>query len=96
MIYHITCEVLPGREKELDSFLSGKMKSYWVGNPGIVRYRVYGDHLANKLERVIMIEVGSFHDLDTILAMDERKELRSELVALASNVQSRILEPIVP
>ena len=95
MIYHITCEVPPGREKELDTFLTGKMKKYWLANTGVVRFHVYGDHLANKLERVIMIETGSFHDLDQILAMDERKELRAELLTLASNIQSRVLETIV-
>lgn len=94
MIYHIMCEVPPGREKQLDSFLTDKMQKYWLSNAGVVRFEVYGDHLANKLERVILIEVGSFHDLDQILAMDERKELRSELMTLASNIQSRVLERV--
>ena len=95
MIYHITCEVPPGREKELDAFLTGKMSKYWLANTGVSRFHVYGDHLATKLERVVMIETGSFHDLDLILAQDERKELRRELLTLASNVQSRILDKIV-
>src|SRR5574337_806018 len=75
MVYHIMCEVPPGREKELDDFLVSKMKKFWLSNPGVSRFHVYGDHLANKLERVITIEVGDFANFDKILALDERKEL---------------------
>jgi hypothetical protein len=94
MVYHITCEVTPGREKELDDFLLNKMKKFWLSNPGVVRFHVYGDRLANKLERIITIEVGDFGNFDKILALDERKELRGELMGLATHVQSRILEMI--
>lgn len=94
MVYHITCEVPPGREKELDNFLLNKMKKFWLSNPGVVRFHVYGDRLANKLERIITIEVGDFGNFDKILALDERKTLRSELLELATHVQSRILEMI--
>jgi hypothetical protein len=41
-----------------------------------------------------MVEVGSFRDFDMILDLTEREELRSELLTLASNVTSRILETI--
>lgn len=94
MIYHIMCDVQPAGEAKLDAFLTGKMKKFWISSSGVVRYHVYGDKLANKLERVIMIEVGSFRDFDMILDLDEREVLRSELLTLASNVTSRILEAI--
>jgi hypothetical protein len=94
MVYHLMCEVLPNQEKELDKFLTGKMRKFWLSNPGVSRYHVYGDHLANKVERIITIEVGDFGGFDKILALDERKELRSELMHLASHVQSRVLQPI--
>ncbi|MDE2180943.1 MAG: hypothetical protein KGJ40_08875, partial [candidate division NC10 bacterium] len=67
---------------------------FWLSNPGVVRFHVYGDRLANKLERIITIEVGDFGNFDKILALDERKTLRSELLELATHVQSRILEII--
>ncbi len=94
MIYHIMCDVQPAGEAKLDAFLNGKMKKFWTSNPGVVRYHVYGDKLANKLERVIMIEVGAFNEFDKILDLDERQVLRSELLTLATNVTSRILEAI--
>ncbi len=94
MIYHTICEVSPAKEMELDAFLTGKFKKFWTSSSGVVRYHIYGDKLANKLERVIMIEIGAFRDLDMILDLDERQVLRSELLTLATNVTSRILEPI--
>lgn len=94
MVYHIMCEVAPAQEKELDAFLIGKMKHFWLANPGVSRFHVYADHLANKSERIITIEVGDFGNFDKILALDERKALRAELMTLASNVQSRIMEVI--
>jgi len=94
MIYHIMCEVQPGKEDVLDDFLKNKMKKFWLSNQGVSRFHIFGDHLANKLERVITIEVGDFSNFDKILALDERKALRAELLALATNVQSRIMEVI--
>jgi hypothetical protein len=94
MLYHTICEVQSGREEDLDRFLVGKMKKFWLSNPGVVRFHVFGDKLANKLERVIMIEIGSFGELDKILDLEERKALRSELLTLTTNLQSRILEMI--
>jgi hypothetical protein len=94
MIYHIMCEVTPGKEDALDAFLVNKMKKFWLSNQGVSRFHIFGDHLANKLERVITIEVGDFSNFDKILALDERKALRAELLTLASNVQSRIMEVI--
>jgi hypothetical protein len=70
------------------------MKKFWLAQPGVSRFHVFGDHLANKLERIITIEVGNFGNLDKILILDERKALRSELMQLATGVTSRILEII--
>ena len=94
MVYHILCEVVPGREEALDRFLCDKMKKFWLAQPGVSRFHVFGDHLANKLERIVTIEVGNFGNLDKILILDERKALRSELMQLATSVTSRILEII--
>ncbi len=94
MVYHMLCEVAPEREKELDTFLTTKMKHFWLNNTGVSRFHVYGDRLANKMERIITIEVGDFGNFDKILALDERKALRAELMTIATNVQSRILEMI--
>lgn len=94
MIYHIMCEVAPGKEDALDHFLIHKMKPFWLSNQGVSRFHVFGDHLANKSERLITIEVGDFSNFDKILDLHERKTLRAELLTLASNVQSRIMEVI--
>jgi hypothetical protein len=94
MVYHILCEVDPKREEELDRFLRDKMKKFWLAQPGVSRFHVFGDHLAAAVERIITIEVGNFGNLDKILILDERKALRSELMQIATNVTSRILEII--
>lgn len=94
MIYHIMCDVQPGKEDALDAFLTDKMKTFWLSNQGVSRFHVFGDHLANKLERIVMIEVADFSNFEKILALEERKALRSELMMLASNVQSRIMEVV--
>jgi hypothetical protein len=70
------------------------MKKFWLAQPGVSRFHVFGDHLANKLERIVTIEVGNFGNLDKILILDERKALRAELMQLATSVTSRILEII--
>ena len=94
MVYHILCEVDPKREEELDRFLCDKMKKFWLAQPGVSRFHVFGDHLAASVERIITIEVGNFGNLDKILILDERKALRSELTQIATTVTSRILEII--
>ncbi|PTL36777.1 hypothetical protein CLG94_02545 [Candidatus Methylomirabilis limnetica] len=94
MVYHILCEVDPKREEELDNFLRDKMKKFWLAQPGVSRFHIFGDHLAASVERIITIEIGNFGNLDKILVLDERKALRSELMQIATNVTSRVLEII--
>jgi len=94
MVYHILCEVDPKREAELDSFLCDKMKKFWLAQPGVSRFHVFRDYVDNKFERIITIEIGDFGNFDKILILDERKDLRSELLTLVKNVTSRVLEII--
>ncbi|PTL35158.1 hypothetical protein CLG94_11285 [Candidatus Methylomirabilis limnetica] len=94
MVYHILCEVVPGREEALDRFLCGKMKKFWLAQPGVSRFHAFRDFVDSKFERIIMIEVGDGGNFDKILILDERKNLRSELLTLVANVQSRVLEMI--
>jgi hypothetical protein len=88
------CEVVPGREEALDRFLRDKMKKFWLAQPGVSRFHTFRDFADNKFERIIMIEVGDGGNFDKILILDERKALRSELLTLVANVQSRVLEMI--
>ena len=94
MVYHILCEVDPKREEELDRFLCDKMKKFWLAQPGVSRFHVFRDHIDKKVERIITIEIGDFGNFDKILILDERKDLRSELLTLVKNVTSRVLEII--
>ncbi len=70
------------------------MKKFWLAQPGVSRFHAFRDYLANKFERIITIEIGDFGNFDKILILDERKNLRSELLTLVANVQSRVLEMI--
>ena len=94
MVYHILCEVEPGREEALDRFLRDKMKKFWLAQPGVTRFHASRDFVDSKFERIIMIEIGDFGNFDKILILDERKDLRNELLTLATNVQSRVLDII--
>mgnify|MGYP005834546619 CR=1 FL=1 len=63
MYFTVRCDILPGKEDELDRFLNERAKSFWISQPGVKSFHVYADKLAGWPERTIMIEV---EDLATL------------------------------
>jgi hypothetical protein len=96
MIYFtVHCDPLPGKEEELDRLLANSAKSYWLSQPGVNSFHVYGDKLVGWPERTIMIEVNDLTALQPILETLERKRVRKEFMSLVSRTESQIQDIIV-
>lgn len=92
--YSVRCDSLPGKEEEFDSFLTGEVKKFWLGQTGVKGYHVYGDKLMGWPERTIDIEVQDFATLQRIFDSNERRQLRKQFLGYAARAESQILEEI--
>jgi hypothetical protein len=92
--YAVRCDIVPG-EEDLDRFLSEKCKDFWLKQPGVKGFHVYGDALVGWPERTIMIELEDLTSLQHVLDSSERKQLRREFQSYATDVQSQILEQMI-
>ena len=95
MYFTVRCDILPGKEEELDRLLGGPSRTFWLAQPGVKSFHVYGDTLVGWPERTIMIEVEDLASLQRILGTEERKRLRREFMNHTSNVSSQIQETII-
>lgn len=95
MYFTVRCDILPGKEEELDRFLAEKAKKFWLSQPGVKGFHVYGDTLVGWPERTIMIEVDDLVGLERVLHSDERKHLRSEFLTYTTDVESQILDTLI-
>jgi phosphatidate phosphatase APP1 len=96
MVYFsVYCDPVPGREEELDQFIVGKSKKFWVGQTGVKGYHVYADKLAGWPERTIMIELQDLNSLQRILDTDEHKRLRREFMTNIARAESQIQDVII-
>ena len=93
--FSVRCHILPGKEDELDSLLAEKSKGFWLSQPGVSGFRVYGEVLMGWSERMLMIDVDDLTSLQSILNSDIRKQIRSEFMNYVTNVQTQILERVV-
>jgi len=92
--FTIRCDFVPGKEEELDRFLVEKAKPFWLSQPGVASFHVYGDTLVGWPERTITIEVEDLATLQRILS-SERRQLRHEFMNYAANIQSQIQEMLI-
>ena len=95
MYFTARCDILPGKEEELDRFLSERSKTFWLAQPGVRGFHVYADSLVGWPERTIIIEVDDLTSLQGVLDSAERKEVRREFMNYTTNVQSQILHKLV-
>jgi len=96
MIYFtVHCDPLPGKEEDLDRLLANNAKSYWLAQPGVSSFHVYGDKLVGWPERTIMIEVNDLTALQPILESLERRQVRKEFMNLVDRVESQIQDVVV-
>lgn len=95
MYFTVRCDILPGKEQELDNFLTERATKFWLSQPGVKSFHVYKDTLVGWPERTIMIEVDNMSDLDRILHSEDRQRVRREFQAYATDVQSQILDTMI-
>lgn len=95
MYFTVRCDILPGKEEELDRFLTEKAKKFWLSQPGVKSFHVYTDTLVGWPERTIMIEVDDMSSLDRILHSEGRQRVRREFQTYATDVQSQILDTMI-
>jgi hypothetical protein len=94
MYFTVRCDIVPGKEEDLDRFLAEKAKAFWLAQPGVKGFHVYEDVLVGWPDRTIMIEVDDLASLQRILDSEERKRLRREFQTCATTVQSQILATV--
>lgn len=96
MVYFaVRCDTVPGKQEEFDRLVAEKAKTFWLSQPGVESFQVYGDSLFGWPERTIMIGVKDWATLQKILDSRERHRLRSELMSCVSRSESQILHNIL-
>lgn len=95
MYLTVRCDILPGKEEELDRFLTEKATKFWLAQPGIKSFHVYRDTLVGWPERTIMIEMENFANLQGVVNNWEHKQLRREFLTYATDVESQILDTLI-
>jgi len=95
MYYTARCDIAPGKEEALDRFLAEKVKAFWLSQPGVKGFHVYGDALVGWPERTITIEVDDLASLQRILDSEQRRELRREFMTYTTSVQSQIQHKLI-
>ena len=80
-MYYFTVrfDVPRGSEDSFERFLN-KAKAFWLSQPGVREFHVYGDMLIDWPERKIEIAVNDTESLQRILDSEERRQLRTEML----------------
>jgi hypothetical protein len=91
----IRCDPVPGKQDDLDRFLAQQKRDYWLKQPGVHGFHVYGDQLMGYPERTIIIEVDDMTALQTALNSAEHKNVRQNFFTLTSRSESQIQNILV-
>ncbi len=86
----IRCDPVPGKQDELDRFLTHEKKEYWLKQPGVKGFHIYGDQLMGWPERTIVIDVDDMATLQRALETAEHKHVRQDFFGLTSRNESQI------
>lgn len=92
--FTINCDALPGKEEELDRFVTNTMKTFWTKQQGVTGYAFLKDKLVGYPERTIRIDVKDLTALQRVLDASEWQSYRHQFISLLSRVESQILEPV--
>jgi len=95
MYFTVRCDILPGKEEDLDRFLAERARPFWLSQPGVKGFHVYVDTLVGYPERTIMIEVVDLASLQRILGSDGRKQIRKEFMTCTTGAQSQIQDMLI-
>jgi hypothetical protein len=86
----IRCDPVPGKMDDLDRFLGQQKKDFWLKQPGVRGFHVYGDQLMGYPERTVVIEVDDMSALQKALNAPEHKTIRQTFFTLTSRNESQI------
>jgi hypothetical protein len=93
-MYYFTVRFdIPNEEKkqEFEQFLQ-RAKKFWLAQPEVREFHVYGDELIDWPERRIEIAVNDRDSLQHILDSAERLELRKEMLGFVKRSSWQLLE----
>jgi hypothetical protein len=90
----IRCDPVPGKQDELDRFLTEQKKQYWLKQPGVKGFHIYGDELMGWPERTIVIEVDDMGALQRALESPEHGVVRQAFFGLTSRNESQVQHEI--
>lgn len=92
MWFTIRFDIQPGKIVELDNWITTKASPFLVAQKGVKSICVYHDALVGYPERTIMVEVDSLAHLDVILASEDFRNIRGELLNYATGISSQLLD----
>jgi hypothetical protein len=91
----IRCDPVPGKQDQLDQFLMQQKKDYWLKQPGVKSFHIYGDELMGWPERTVVIEVDDMGVLQHALESNEHQAIRQSFFALTSRNESQVQNQIL-
>jgi hypothetical protein len=91
MYYTVRCDISQGKQEDMDRLME-RMKAFWMAQPGVNGFHVYGDMMEGWPERTVMVEVDDMACLQRILDDPARKQLRKEFMDMAVSVQSQMVD----
>jgi hypothetical protein len=80
-----------GQEMQFEEYLA-RAKAFWMSQPGVREFHVYGDVLVDWPERRIEIAITDRESLQRILDSEERRALRSEMLSFTKQPFWQLLE----
>ena len=93
-IFRVQCDIAPGKEGMLDRLLIDKVQTFWLNQPGVRGFHIYGYTPTGegdaKPTRTLLIEIEDQSSIQQILDSDERKQLREEMYAYTLNIQDEL------
>jgi hypothetical protein len=89
--FSVRFDIPAGRDDQFQDFLQ-RAKTFWLAQPGVREFHVYGDTLIDWPERVIMIGVRDRESLQRILDSEARKQIRQDMLSFVKHPTWQLLE----
>ncbi len=85
-------DIVPGKQKEYEKYVSGTGKDIWMKFPGVKGVRVYKSMLGGSSpQRVVQVDLDSLAALEKILSNASFQKAKSVFHGLVKNVSDSLL-----
>lgn len=85
-------DVLPGKAKDYQKYLSRAGKDIWLKFPGVRSVRIYQSMLGGSSpQRVVQVDLDNLASLERILASPDFKKAKETFHGLVTNVSDSLL-----